>query len=207
MTLFEVGVVVAVLMVAVALLLPGFLNSRRRASRINCVNNLRQVAVAYRVWEGDNGDKYPMGTSVTNGGTMELAATGNVLASFLVMSNELSTPRILVCPEDTNRIAAHSLAGLAARANISYFVGVDAASDLTPRLFLSGDGNFAIGGAAVSSGLLPLWTNAPVSWTTLRHVDNGNLALADGSVFQTDGKLLIQMLCETGLATNRLALP
>jgi len=207
MTLFEVGVVVAVLMIAAALLLPGLLNSKRNASRINCVNNLKQTGLACRIWEGDNGDKYPMGISVTNGGAMELAATGNVVASFLVMSNELGTPRILVCPEDTNRIAAFSFAGLSANSNISYFVGVEVTSDMNPRMFLSGDGNFAIGGTPVNSGLLPLWTNAPVAWTAARHVDRGNISRADGSVLQTDDKFLVEMLCETGLATNRLAIP
>lgn len=207
MTLFEVGVVVAVLMIAMALLLPGLLNSRRNASRINCVNNLHQVGLAYRIWEGDNGDKYPMGISITNGGTMELAATGDVLASFLVMSNELSTPKILVCPEDTNRIAALTFAGLAANSNVSYFVGVDATDDLNPQLFLSGDGNFEAHGVPVKAGLLTLWTNDPVAWTAARHNLNGNIGLADGSVQQTTISRLHELLPQTGLATNRLAIP
>ena len=207
LTRFEVGVVIAVLMIAVALLLPGLLNARRHASRINCVNNLKQVGIAYRIWEGDNGDKYPMGISVTNGGAMELAATGDVLACFMLMSNELSTPKILVCPADTNRIGALTFAGLTASSNISYFVGVDATSDMNPQMFLSGDGNFEIRGVPAKAGLLKLWTNDPVAWTTARHNLNGNIGLADGSVQQTTIPRLHELLQQTGLATNRLAIP
>jgi hypothetical protein len=123
------------------------------------------------------------------------------------MSNELSTPWILVCPEDTNRIAAYSFAGFVANSNVSYFVGVDVTNDMNPQLFLSGDGNFAIGGTPVNSGLLPLWTNAPVTWTGAQHVHRGNIGLADGAVWQTDDKLLVEKLRETRLATNHLAIP
>lgn len=203
MTLFEVAVVIAALMIAAALLLPRLLNSRR----IYCVNNLRQVGIAFRIWAGDNNDKYPMGMSVTNGGTMELAAAGDVVATFQVMSNELSTPKILACPEDADRIPRLSFVGLVGNSNISYFVGVDVTNDLNPQMFLSGDDNFAIGGVSVKSGLLRVWTNAPLAWTAARHFHRGNIGFADDSVLQTDDQLLIQKLQETGLATNRLAIP
>ncbi|HEX4349181.1 MAG TPA: type II secretion system protein, partial [Verrucomicrobiae bacterium] len=67
MTLFEVGVVVAVLLILVAVLLPGIAKNKKRSSRVGCVNNLKQAGLAYRIWEGDNGDIYPMRVSVTNG--------------------------------------------------------------------------------------------------------------------------------------------
>jgi hypothetical protein len=82
MTLFEVGVVVAVLMIVVVLLLPQLARPHRTYSGINCINNLKQVGLAYRVWEGDNSDIYLMGISVTNGGAMELVQTGNVVSVF-----------------------------------------------------------------------------------------------------------------------------
>jgi len=203
MTLFEVAVVIATLLIVAALFLPRLLESKR----IDCVNNLKQVGLAFRVWAGDNNDKYPMGTSVTNGGTMELAATGNVLECFLVMSNELSTPKILVCPEDADRIPARFFPDFVSNSNLSYFVGVDATNDADPRRVLSGDGNFQIGSVPVTSGLLRLRTNAPVAWTAARHIHRGNLTFADGSVLETDDKSLAQKMQETGLATNRLAIP
>src|ERR1035438_9589462 len=101
MSLFEVGVVVAVVLIVWALLVPMLMNAQRRAHATSCVNNLKQVGLAYRIWEGDNGDIYPMGISVTNGGSMEMVQTGNVLQTFQVMSNELSTPRILLDRKST----------------------------------------------------------------------------------------------------------
>src|SRR5882757_6006822 len=112
MTLFEVGIVIAMVMILVVVLLPRFLRSRVHSTRIACVNNLKQIGLAYRIWEGDNGDIYPMGISVTNGGSMEMVATGNVVQTFLVMSNELSTPKLLACPQDTSRMWAASFGGL-----------------------------------------------------------------------------------------------
>jgi prepilin-type processing-associated H-X9-DG protein len=83
---------------------------------------------------------------------------------------------------------------------------LDAADD-KPAMFLSGDDNFDIGGRPVKSGLLLLATNAPVSWTAARHINQGNIGLADGSVQTTSSSFLRQMLVQTGVATNRLALP
>jgi prepilin-type N-terminal cleavage/methylation domain-containing protein/prepilin-type processing-associated H-X9-DG protein len=179
---------------------------QNQSSEIQCVNNLKQIGLAFRIWEGDNGDKLPMRVPVKKGGAMEAAARGNVAPIFQVMSNELSTPRILVCPADADRSAAKNFhAGFDNNA-VSYFAGVDARDDY-PAMFLSGDDNFAISGRPVKSGLLLLATNAPVSWTAARHVNRGNIGLADGSVMTTGSASLRQLLVQTGVATNRLALP
>ena len=206
LSLFEVGVVIAIVMILVVLILPRLAGSNHNSGRINCVNNLKQVGLAYRIWEGDNGDIYPMGVSVTNGGSMEMVATGNVVQTFQVMSNELSTPKILICPNDTSRIVAAAFGGLA-NSNISYFVGVDVTNDANPQLIISGDSNFEIGGVPVKPGLRSFWTNDPVAWTATRHVNSGNIGLADGSVQQMNSASLRNNLQLTGLATNRFAIP
>ena len=209
MTLFEVGVVIAIVIILVVVLLPMLANSHRKVSKLGCANNLKQIGLAYRIWEGDNGDIYPMGISVTNGGSMELVQTGNVVATFEVMSNELSTPRILVCPMDTARIETYSFSGLS-NSNISYFVGVDVTNDLNPQMILSGDCNFEIGGVPVKPGLRSFWTNDPVVWTTNRHGSIiGNIGLADGSVQSATvvkWKYVLNFQF-TGLSTNRFAIP
>jgi prepilin-type processing-associated H-X9-DG protein len=198
-------VIIAVSVIAVALILPVLAMAKRKTSKISCVSDLKQVGIAFRLWEGDNNDKYPMAVSLTNGGAMELIATGNVAACFRVMSNELNTTKILLCPDDTRRVLATNWSTLN-NSNISYFVGLDAVES-KPQMFLSGDDNFAIGGVPVKSGVLQLLTNTPVTWTKGRHKLYGNIGLADGSVQQltTDG--LQQALQRTGVATNRLAIP
>ena len=210
MTLFEVFLVVAILMFLAVLLLPALSQQRTpkaRAQRISCINNLKQVGLAYRVWEGDHNDKYPMMVSVTNGGTMELIGTDPefVRDTFLVMSNELSTPKILHCPAD-NRNAANSFSPAFTSTNISYFIGVDA-TDSQPQMVLSGDDNFTVNGTPTHSGLLSLPTNSVVAWTQDRHVKAGNIGLADGSAQQLTILGLQQAFVSTGFATNRLALP
>jgi prepilin-type processing-associated H-X9-DG protein len=207
-TLFEVGVVVAMVMILAAVFLPALRPAQIKSSRINCVNNLKQVGLAYQIWEEDNGDLYPMGVSVTNGGSMEMVATGNVVQSFLVMSNELSTPKILICPADTARIAATAFFPGLANSNLSYLVGVDVTNDAAnPQMIISGDCNFDIGGVAVKPGMLQLAASAPVTWAPAQHGFNGNIGLADGSVQQVSNPRLNVALGLTGLATNRFAIP
>jgi hypothetical protein len=218
LTLVEVLVVIGVLAVLVVVLLPTIEdNNYNPASRINCVNSLKEIGLAYRVWAGDNNDKFPMEISVTNGGTMELAANGNVVATFQIMSNELYTPKILYCTADKDRTCATNFTTDFSAKNISYFIGLDA--DLThPQTLLSGDDNFAIDGVPVKSGLLRFSTNANVAWTSERHIsykkhfwmpthEMGNIGLADGSVQQDTSIELQQAFQQTGLTTNRLAIP
>jgi prepilin-type processing-associated H-X9-DG protein len=206
MTLFEVGVVIAIVMILVVVFLPRFARSPEHSSRINCVNNLKLIGVAYRIWAGDNNDKYPMQVSTTNGGTMELMADGkNVWRNFLVMSNELSTPKILFCPADAGRICATNFSN-DLKDKISYFFGVDA-NPKDPQMLLSGDDNFAISGIPVKSGLLEISSNTPIAWTSARHKFAGNIGLADGSVQQVGNSELTNSLQPTGSATIRLAIP
>jgi type II secretory pathway pseudopilin PulG len=206
MTLTEVFVVVVVLAVLAVVFLPALLPPKRISSHISCVTNLKQIGLAFEMWAGDHNDKYPMEISVANGGTMELAATGDVIATFQIMSNELSTPKILFCPADTIHTITNVFGVNFTAKNISYFVGLDADTNRS-KVFFSGDDNFAVGGIPVKSGLLKLPTNAPVTWTAARHKFTGFIVLADGSARHTDDKLLVQELIETGLATNRLAIP
>ena len=222
LTRTDVVVVVAVVAVLAFLaisLLPEGGGNKRRPAQVNCINNLKTIGIAYRLWEGDNNGKYPMAVSATNGGARELVATGNVAACFRVMSNELSTPKILLCPEDTRRVWATNFSTGFDSSHISYFVGLDA-TETNPQMFLSGDDNFAIGGVPVKSGLLELSSNAPITWTSRRHVAvnshfwtparyrfAGNIGMADGSAQQVTTIDLQKALQQTGIATNRLATP
>lgn len=218
MTMLELLIVIAVLLSLAAILLPALAKAKVRSAKTSCVNNLRQVGFAFRIWQEDHNNKFPMTISVTNGGTLELIENGTVWRHFQVMSNELNTPRILICPQDVKRYK-HSAAiwgGLpsppsatvpfSGDVNTSYFISVDADST-NPTMFLAGDRNLTVKNIALKPGLHSLATNKVVGWTAEIHVNQGNVLMADASVKQFNSSGLQKALGETGVATNRLALP
>jgi competence protein ComGC len=218
MTLVEVLVVIAILILLAAVLIPRFIAANSRPQTISCANNVKQILLSYRIWAEDNGGKFPMEVSVANGGTRELIARGDVISAFQVVSNELVNPRILHCPYDAdhsifplppgplflNSIATNFSGNL--KNHISYFIGLDANTNHL-NVFLSGDDNFEIGGLPVKSGLLELPANSPIAWTAARHHFAGNIGLANGSVQQVTTNGLRQLLQQSDLPINRLAIP
>lgn len=204
-TLIALLVIIAVLAILAAMLLPALAKAKTKASRINCVNNLKQCGLAFRIWEGDNGDQMPMVVPMEKGGTMECVTGADTFRHFQVMSNELSTPKILVCPNDT-RTAAPNFIRMSNK-NVSYFVGLDA-KDEFPQRFLAGDRNLT-GPSAPENGILKLVPGDAVSWTSAIHVNQGNIGLADGSVQQYSNTGLRQALKNSGDPTNtwRISLP
>ncbi len=217
LTLPEVVVVLFVLAILLAVLLQVFdsgrgSSMRRTSANIACVRNLKEISLACRIWASDHNDLYPMGVSITNGGMMEWVTTGDAFAAsvYQVMSNELSTPKILLCPADSSHsLATNFLSGFSA-GNISYFVGTDIANDsgigndLNPQMLLAGDDNFQTNSTPTKPGFLQLFTNTPLAWTAARHKFSGNAALLDGSVQELSSA---RLLLYVSSATNRLAIP
>jgi len=211
LTLFEVVIVVVAVVVLAMLFLPVLAKATRKASRIGCTNNLKQINLAYRIWAGDNHDLYPQGVPAAFGGSLELAEKGDAASTFQVMSNELSSVRILICnglpgPGDTDHTYATNF-NVLSNSNISYFVGVDVTNESNVSPILSGDSNLQIDGKAVKPGLFSVCPNDPVNWSSIRHGHSGNIGLADGSVQSTTDTGLRDRIVETGIATNRLAIP
>lgn len=190
-----VVVLIGAAILAVILMIPALAPPQARSSKINCVNNLKQVALAFRLWAGDNDDKYPMQTSTNLGGTMELVAAGVAAPHFVVMSNELSTPKILVCPGDPRRSAATNFPSLNAT-NLSYFV-VPEAEETLPQMWLSGDCSLATNRNALKPGLFTVTKKSALGWTAERHEHGGNLAFADGRVQQFSSSALAKSATQT----------
>jgi prepilin-type processing-associated H-X9-DG protein len=181
------------------------------ASRINCVSNLKQVGLAFRMWSNDHGERFPMAVSITQTGSLEYIQSGEVYRHFQVISNELYSPKILVCAADKGRVRAGTFGSgadavpFASNSNLSYFVGVDA-DETQPNMILAGDRN-VIGGVMNNESLMLLAADSRAGWTTEMHNRAGNIGLADGSVSQvTDESLRRQMKSDTN-GVIRLAIP
>lgn len=162
-----------------------------------------------------------MAVSVTNGGGMELIKTGNLVSCFQATSNEMSTTKILVCPDDPNRTYATNWNDFDS-SHVSYFLSADVSNEDNPNMVLDGDDNLKFNGSPVKSGLLNLSSNSLVAWTPGRHSDTfrshfwsfpktiywGNIGMADGSVSLGQSSTDLQQLFKrTGLATNRIVIP
>lgn len=208
LTAIELLVVIAILGIAVAIFLPRIGRSKVYADPYDCESNLKQIGLAFRTWEGDYNDFYPMRYFTNADGTMKWADAANAYRYFQVMSNELCNPVILACPKDAKRDNASIPAGFGPifnGAHISYFIGLDA-DESTPKVLLSGDRNI-INGSQPINGILYVKTNQPASWTPERHENRGNILFSDGHVQTLSATELKSALANTGLATNRLAMP
>lgn len=244
-TIVEMLVVIAVIAVLVAIQIPALANTKAGVQRLYCSNNLKQVGIAFRTWGSKNNTQMPMSVSQASGGAREavgvIAPSGNsfqvnlgnpppikgVFGMFCIMSNELNTPKILLCPSETAQSSgsiaaidttpaivfgptAGTTKGFTSDLNTSYFVGVDAV-ETSPQMFLAGDHNLGVGanqatktGSFNSAGTNSAWASTAIGWQNNNHSKQGNVCLVDGSVQSLDTAQFRLALNKTG-DTSRFA--
>src|SRR5712691_6333559 len=104
-TLIELLVVIAIIAILAGLLLPALAKAKARAARIDCTSNLKQVGLGLRIWSNDHQDRFPWLVLINDGGIKNYPSTDNWGAwdAYRAASNELNSPKILVCKSDTGK--------------------------------------------------------------------------------------------------------
>jgi hypothetical protein len=226
----EVLVIAVIVVFFFAGFLPWFVTYRskgwKHAARIKCVGNNKQLGLSYRVWANDNDDKYPYWSPTRDdGGARRIANPAfmndsNAWTHFLIMSNEIGSAKVLMCPTDRERhnnmcvdFSSNSVPpnfGFDFQKNrgTSYFIGLDA-DETRPQVILGGDRNIVTNASNLRGSVVSVPSARPTGWTRDLHGFCGNAMTADGSVQQMNNAMLDASVSNAAAAghSNRFLLP
>lgn len=162
-------------------------NPTVRGGGINCVNNLKQIWLGFSLWAHDNGEKFPWEVDPDAGG-----ARGKPLwYQYLVATNEIGSPKRLVCPQDKERCVKDLNKFLAEpMKHISYFFSPDATLKC-PSLIMVGDRNLKGRPEVIVAKYINLPnTNMWLAWDETMHRYAGNIAFVDGHIERLNNSTL-----------------
>jgi len=91
---------VAIVAIGAAVALPLLAKQKAVAQSISCMNNMKQIGLAARMWSSDHNQMLP--------------------PDFASMSNEIASPMILVCAQDGSKTRAASWSEFSPMENVSY---------------------------------------------------------------------------------------
>jgi prepilin-type N-terminal cleavage/methylation domain-containing protein len=112
-TLVELLVVIGIIAVLIGMLLPALSKARDSAKRVQCLSNLKQIAVAYNLYQVNHNGLMPLwypystrqlSTLAWNngysGGSYVAADQGAFNLGVIAEGNALKDPRVVYCPVD-----------------------------------------------------------------------------------------------------------
>src|SRR5688572_27642381 len=93
-TLIELLVVIAIIAILAAILFPVFARARENARRASCQSNEKNIALGFKQYIQDNGEKYPLAAS--SGPETKALGTGP-------LGEYIKSNAIFYCPSDSNK--------------------------------------------------------------------------------------------------------
>lgn len=100
-TFVELLVVIVIIAIIAALLFPALSAAKDRAVRLACMNNLRQINLAVRMYSDDSSDKAPLSPHDTNDYLLDFVGYKKLTKNYVGLKGP-SSPRdkLFACPAD-----------------------------------------------------------------------------------------------------------
>jgi competence protein ComGC len=99
-TRIEFAVILGVLSVLAMVALPLLANNSARSDQAGCLNNLRQIGIAFQAWGNDYDDRRPWSVPANHGGSSGHVLRNEAWFHYTFLSNHIA-PGVLMDPSET----------------------------------------------------------------------------------------------------------